>query len=215
MAFTIYGPGIRDEVLLNNLFENSTLEETDAIKTVPRKEQEEAPEDAEARSNINRSQARKAYKKVTTLPSEREPAIAAHQIMSSPVISLSINTSIVEAWQIFRERRFRYIPVLSTTGKLIGILSDRALLRYAATTGNIPPYPLDSPQAKITIEPLVKLNVVTATPDTRIREIARLLIEKHMGVMPIMDRYDNLVGIITRSDILKTVVNHAPLELWV
>ena len=59
------------------------------------------------------------------------------------------------------------------------------------------------------------MNVITATPDTRIREIARLLIERRIGAMPIMDKYDNLVGIITRSDVLRAVVNHAPLELWV
>ena len=215
MAFTVYGPGIRDEVLLDKMFENTPLEQTDAVKGAPRKEEDEAPEHQEARESIHRSQARKAYKRVNTLPSEREPAIAAHQIMSSPVVSLPVNASIVEAWQLFRERRFRYVPVLSTTGKLIGILSDRALLRYAATTGNVPPYPANSPQAQTSIETLVKLQVMTATPDTRIREIARLMMEKHLGAMPIMDRYDNLVGIITRSDILRTVVNHAPLELWV
>jgi len=33
--------------------------------------------------------------------------------------------------------------------------------------------------------------------------------------MPIVDPKENLVGIITRSDILRTLVDHAPLELWV
>lgn len=215
MAFTIYGPGIRDEVSLNNLFENTPLEETDLVRPAPRKEEEEPPQDQEARENIARVQAKKAYSHVNKLPDDREPAIAAHQIMSTPVVALPINASIVEAWQTFRDTRFRYVPVLTETGKLIGILSDRGLLRYAATTGNIPPYPPGSPQASTTIESLTKMKVVTATPDTRIREIARLLVDQGMGCMPIMDRYDNLVGIITRSDILRTVVNHAPLELWV
>ncbi|MDH5546958.1 MAG: CBS domain-containing protein [Gammaproteobacteria bacterium] len=215
MAFTVYGPGIRDEVLLDKMFDSSPLEQADAVKGAPRKEEDEPAEQQEARDNIQRSQAKKAYKKVTTLPPEREPAIAAHQIMTTPVVSLPVNASIVEAWKLFRERRFRYVPVLSVTGKLIGILSDRALLRYAATTGNVPPYPSNSPQATTSIEQLVKMQVITATPDTRIREIARLMMEKHVGAMPIMDRYENLIGIITRSDILRTVVNHAPLELWV
>ena len=215
MAFTIYGPGLRDEVTLSNLFDGAPVEQTGAPKASPRKEEDESPENEEARENIVRSQAKKAYSRVTGLPNEREPAIAAHQIMTAPVITLAVNTSIVEAWKLFRDTRFRYIPVMSERGKLVGIVSDRGLLRYAATTGNIPPYPPNSPQANTTIERLTKHKVVTATPDTRIREIARLLIDKGMGCMPIMDRYDNLVGIITRSDILRTVVNHSPLELWV
>lgn len=215
MSFIVYGPGIRDEVTLSNLFDNNPLEQSGALKGSPRKEEDDPPEDLEARENISRSQAKKAYSRVNKLPDEREPAIAAHQIMTTPVTTLALNTSIVEAWKLFRDTRFRYVPVLSETGKLVGIVSDRGLLRYAATTGNIPPYPVNSPQASTTIESLTKMKVITATPDTRIREIARLLIDKGMGCMPIMDRYDNLVGIITRSDILRTVVNHSPLELWV
>ena len=215
MSFTVYGPGIRDEVLLDNLFENKVLEQPDGVLPSRKNDQEASQADENAKDNIVRSQAKKAYKRTHALPKDREPAIAAHQIMTAPVITLSTNTSIVEAWRIFRDSRFRYMPVMTPQGKLTGIMSDRALLRYAATSGNIPPYPKNSPQAKMTIEAYTKMQVITATPDTRIREIARLLFEKHIGAMPIVDRYDNLVGIITRSDILRTVVNHAPLELWV
>jgi acetoin utilization protein AcuB len=57
--------------------------------------------------------------------------------------------------------------------------------------------------------------VLTAHPDTSIRDIARVFFEERIGAVPIVDRGETLVGIVTRSDILRTILNSAPLELWV
>lgn len=214
MAFTVYGPGIKDEILLDNLFQNKEVEQAVPMPSPRRRDEEDQQQDNQGES-AERRQADKAYRKIINLPREREPAIAAHQLMSSPVVTLNLNTNIATAWQLFRESRFRYVPIINNQHKLVGMLSDRALLRYAATTGQVPPYTTNSVPAQTSIESIIKMNVITATPDTRIREIARLLIEKRIGAMPIMDKYDNLVGIITRSDVLRAVVNNAPLELWV
>jgi CBS domain-containing protein len=33
--------------------------------------------------------------------------------------------------------------------------------------------------------------------------------------MPILDENGRLIGIITRSDILRAIINHAPFDLWI
>lgn len=209
MAFTLYGPGIRDEIALDNLFKDRVVTPANPAPPTP-------PNTAELNEDTARGRlAQRAYQNTGKLKQDREPAINAHQIMTTKVITLGIDASIFEAWNLFREKRFRHVPVLSREHKLIGMLSDRALLRYAATTGQVPPYAPDSPQAKTNIRALTTAGVITATPDTRIREIARMMFEKRVGAMPIVDQYANIVGIITRSDILRTLVNHAPLELWI
>ncbi len=151
----------------------------------------------------------------TARPVERQPALHAHQIMSTPVTTLTPETSLLDAWALFRKTRYRHIPIVDDTGCLVGIVSDRDLLRYAAVNGRIPPYDGDSPEAHTPIATLMKPRVLTATPDTEIRQIARVLIEQHIGAMPIMDYAGRLRGIVTRSDILRALVTHAPLELWV
>jgi CBS domain-containing protein len=40
------------------------------------------------------------------------------------------------------------------------------------------------------------------------------MFQEKIGALPILDEAGKLVGIITRSDILKTVMNTVPLELW-
>ncbi|MDH5300638.1 MAG: CBS domain-containing protein [Gammaproteobacteria bacterium] len=218
MAFTIYGPGIRDEVKLDNLFREPQLEETAAIRAargVDDQTQQQSQQQPTPRQRLVQSHAGKAYESTRNIRQERELAIRAHQLMSSPVVTLHEQATIVQAWRLFRESRFRYVPVVDGLGKVVGIMSDRALLRYAATSGNVPPYADDSEQSRLIIRPLMSARVVTATPDTEIRQIARLMFERRIGAMPIVDFSGSLVGIITRSDILRTLVNNAPLELWI
>jgi CBS domain-containing protein len=50
-------------------------------------------------------------------------------------------------------------------------------------------------------------DVITVTPDTTIVEAARLMLENKIGGIPVLDG-DYLVGIITESDIFRTVVQH-------
>lgn len=132
-----------------------------------------------------------------------EPALMIEQIMSSPVISLPPNVSIEEARALFRQHRFRHIPITSETDRIVGIISDRDVLQNTAAP------------AGTGIQNLITERVLVASPDTEIREVAKILFEQRIGAMPVISSTEKLIGIITRSDILRTLVNRAPLELWI
>ena len=158
----------------------------------------------------------KVYEKTEELSHERKPALRARQIMTSPVVALSPETTLEKAWELIRDHRFRHVPVLSREKKLVGIISDRDILREAARIGDIITPPKDEgPREEGTVCRLMKTKVLTAGPNTQIREIARAMFMERIGAMPIVDDHDTLVGIITRSDILRALITHAPLELWV
>ncbi|MCF6149046.1 MAG: CBS domain-containing protein [Candidatus Kuenenia sp.] len=167
-------------------------------------------------------------------------SILANQIMSSPLLTILPDTTLNEAWEIIRERRFRHLPILSSDKKLVGIVSDRDLLREAAhieisrekQSANsfvkktfeteIKPYNggsytegVKESQKKKTVQDICRTRVLTATPDTNIREIAKILIEEHIGSMPIVDENGTLLGMITRSDVLRTIVTYGALDLLI
>jgi len=216
MAFTVFGAGIRDNVPFTISSNLETIEETfptHAIQPVGARGDEEQPEKEPTR--LVQKNAGKAYSATLELPKERGPALHAYQIMTAPVVTLFQETTITQAWKLFRERRFRHVPIITRDRKIFGILSDRDLLRYAAISGKIPPYGDNTPEAKTDISGLIKTRVITASQDTEIRQIARIMFEQRVGVMPIVTDAGLIDGIITRSDILRTLVNHAPLELWV
>jgi len=216
MVFSVYGQGIRDNVTFDKTTMLEIVEQTAAStnvkKTAPRNEEEREYQEA----NLLRKQAaKKAYNTTSQGLKERGIALHAHQIMTSTVVTLLPDTSITTAWKLFRERRFRHVPVVTEEGKIYGIISDRDLLRYAATTGKVPPYTESMPEANTSIEALTKTRVITSSQDTEIRQIARMLFEQRVGAMPVVSDAGIIKGIITRSDILRALINHAPLELWV
>lgn len=216
MAFTITGAGLRDNVPFAAGTTLEVVEETFpsmAVKKVGSRGEGGEPPLEENR--LQQKKAGSAYSATSKIIRERGPALHAHQIMTSPVITLTPDTTITQAWRLFRERRFRHIPVVTADRKIYGIISDRDLLRYAATSGSIPPYSENAPESATLITAMVKTRVIASTRDTEIREIAKILFEQRVGAMPVLTESGLLEGIITRSDILRTLINNAPLELWV
>jgi CBS-domain-containing membrane protein len=138
----------------------------------------------------------------------RRLVIFAEEIMSHPVISLSEKTLYDEVWNKFQLHKFHHFPILSEDKRLIGIVSDRDMLAHAVLheTENEPKHPVST---------LMSKSVVTASPETNIREICQVMFSQYLGAMPITNDSGDLVGIITRSDILKTIVKNEPIELWV
>ncbi|MDH5377060.1 MAG: CBS domain-containing protein [Gammaproteobacteria bacterium] len=220
MTFTVLGPGLKDVVTFENVLESQLIEQPQRVNATDNDSGGQkgrsfaSGHGGSSQAGVSK-QAVNAYQQALGAQKERKAVVLARDIMKSPVVTLSAEMTILEAWQVFRAKRYRYIPVVDEKQQVVGLLSDRDLLRYAALEGRKPPFNDASPEAFLSIEPLYLKKVLTATPETQIREIARVLIEQRKGVMPIVDANAHMVGIITRSDILRTIVNQAPLELWV
>ncbi len=152
------------------------------------------------------AQARKAYGEADQQGRSRRPAILARDIMTSPVLTLPPDTSVRKALDFIRSRRFRHVPIVGGDGLLVGVLSDRDLLRGAPRDRKATP-------PKI-VRNLMSTRVLTATAETRIREIARVFVEERIGCLPILSPEKELIGILTTTDILGCLLNVAPLDLW-
>lgn len=155
--------------------------------------------------------AERAYSIVKQLP-KNIPTLMAEQVMTSPVVTLMSEVRITEVLRQFQTNVFRHFPVVSSVGKLVGIISDRDIFRYLA--GLTESYqPLASHTTDAYVEQLMVPRVLTASVDTDVRYIARLFVEQHIGAIPIT-KEGELKGIITRSDVLGAVIRHYTLDLW-
>lgn len=218
MTFTVYGPGIQDPIHLDNLFDKRKVEKILTIDRVHPINEKEHQSDAlnhahhHAQNKANAKMANNAYQAIDQLPQDT-PALFANQVMVSPVFTLTTQAAIEEAIKLFQAKKIRHVPVLSSQGTLEGIISERDILHYLG--GVTESYEQHKTQGASShpVTQLMQSRVLTASADTDARYIARLFVDRRVGAMPIVTA-GKLVGIITRSDILRAVMRHFELELW-
>ena len=140
------------------------------------------------------------YRAYAVSTPERRPARKAADLMAQPVTTLPEEATVDEARRLFVARRFRHVPVVGPDGQLVGILSDRDLL--------------PAPNGGLAVSELMSSPVWTAAPESPLREVASLMFDRRVGALPILDE-GALVGILTRSDILRSLLVEPPLDLWI
>ena len=119
-----------------------------------------------------------------------QPAFVAENIMITPVDFIKESMTCLEA-SIFLERvNHTGAPVLSERGEIIGFVTLRDIQK--ARKAN---------QMHAPVKGFMTSNVVTATKDQTIREIADLLFQNNIGHLPIAQG-KSLIGMITRADYL-------------
>ncbi len=208
-SFTVYGLDGHERMPLEKVFKEPIVEKAGSIvggRPINDMEHRSPPEQHD-RQHL----AEQAYNAVEQLP-QSPSVLFAEQVMTSPVVTLTPEARISEALKQFQTHAFRHVPVISSAGRLVGIVSDRDVLRYMA--GLTESYRQQAPHtADERVEQLMTPRVLTAGTDTDVRYIARLFVEQHIGAMPVAKEGD-LKGIITRSDVLGAVMRHYQLELW-
>ncbi len=202
MTFYVEGRTKHELMTTNKLFQKRRVdktEETDSSHKIIQK-RINLPE------HNNVKLAKHSYQQVEHFVEVDKPVVFAEQIMSSPVITLSPDNSVEQAFKLFDEHKFRHVPVTTSDYKLQGIISDRDILRILGS--------MSEENSNSKISDVMISEVLTASRKTDIRYITRLFVENRIGSMPVMDER-KLVGMITRSDILNAILNNYEFELWV
>lgn len=155
--------------------------------------------------------AQQAYREQTQQARSPKPAILARDLMTAPVVTLPSDATIVDAWVLMTRRSFRHLPISSVHGTLVGMVSDRDLIRHAP---DLVIAGIQSTAARRPLADIMSPRVLSATPTTDIREIARVMMDERVGALPILDTDRHPVGIISKQDLLRGLANHGPVELW-
>lgn len=124
-------------------------------------------------------------------------------IMAKDVITVNVTDSLTKADQLFKEHKIRHIPVVS--GKhIVGILSHSDILRIAIPDINAEG---DAVVSKVydmyTLEQVMTKNVKTLQQDDFIKTAALVFTENDFRALPIVDAENNLVGILSTTDLIK------------
>jgi CBS domain-containing protein len=153
--------------------------------------------------------AAQAYRQMLRVSTERSPILHAYQLMSRNVMTLRPDTRVEDAWRQLAARGLGQAPVLDKTLRLVGLVSVQDLLMVINVEGNTVRDILLRSVSDVMTSP-----VVSADPITDIRRAARVLLDYQLSGLPVVNEREELVGILTRSDILRALVNDPPLSLW-
>jgi acetoin utilization protein AcuB len=130
--------------------------------------------------------------------------------MSKPPITAPPDMPIQEALKLMRSRGIRRLPVVDKKGKLIGIVSDRDLLHAAPSKAtSLSVWELNYLLSKVTLKDVMTKDVITVKPDTPVQEAARIMADKKVGGLPVVQN-GKLIGVITETDLFRVLVELMP-----
>ncbi len=127
-------------------------------------------------------------------------------IMTTDVITLTLNDNLNTAEKLFKKHHIRHIPVVEED-RVIGMLSLTDLLRLSFVDSFSDMESVDTAIYNMLSIGQVMANSLEKVPsDTPIKDAAALLASKEFHALPVVDNA-LLVGIITTTDLLNYLVD--------
>jgi CBS domain-containing protein len=125
--------------------------------------------------------------------------------MTREVITITPETALPEAHRLMTAKKIRRLPVMDMR-RLVGIIT-LGDVREAEPSGvtSLSIWELHYLLSKLEIKEIMTPNPVTITLDTTITQAAKLMLDKKISGLPVVDPQGELVGIITESDIFRMV----------
>lgn len=114
---------------------------------------------------------------------------------------------VTEAQELMRENRIRHLPIADKAGSLVGLITQRSLLRaLPSDVSNFSRFEISYILSKIRVRDVMATDLITIDENTAIEEAARVMADEKIGCLPVM-RGNDLVGIITDNDLFTTMVD--------
>jgi CBS domain-containing protein len=146
----------------------------------------------------------------------------AHQIMTRKVTTVKPDTSVVEAANIMLLRHISGLPVVDDSGRLVGIISESDFMRRSEIGTQSPrirwlDFLMGAGKTALDFvrehgrkvgEIMTQGDICTVTEDKPLEELVRLMERHNVKRVPVVQG-DRLVGIVTRSDLLRAVASLA------
>jgi CBS-domain-containing membrane protein len=136
MVFSVYDQGMRIKTPWHDVFPPRHVGQTSAIAPSHNISTDDLAKDSQntvppqQQQQQQQQQGLSAYYSISHQhEQERRPIYTANQLMSPTVITINRNSTIETAWQLFKQHRFRHIPVVDHLNRLQGMLADRDLLQ--------------------------------------------------------------------------------------
>ena len=126
------------------------------------------------------------------------------QQKSPQLVSVRSSASVLEATRLMIEHRVGSLLVESDAGRLVGIATERDILRFCSQQGGA--------MEETPIEAVMTTDVIVASPDCDPRDAMAMMTEHRFRHLPVMDE-GRPVGLISIGDLVKAELEDVRVEV--
>ena len=143
--------------------------------------------------------------------------ILVKDVMTREVITVEKYEAVMDVASILAEKNISGLPVVDKENKVIGIITQADILsmvgvRKEHTFKDLLKHmfgePLPERKAGDVVADIMATPAITIEPDAHIAEATRMMDEKRIRRLLVVDEQNTLLGIISRADILKSVLRN-------
>ena len=156
----------------------------------------------------NKDDAINLYKKMANIDTS-ELVYQVKDIMTKDCIYIDIQSTINDAYISLNKLDIDQIPVVSFGKKIIGMISKKMILDLLMDDIENSKYILNKK-----IDDIKLLEIITADPISDIRRVAKVMVDFKLDAIAIVEENDILVGIVSKTDIIKAISHLPSLQLW-
>jgi CBS domain-containing protein len=155
----------------------------------------------------------KTYRGVVGLENFIEPLIRTNpekllkdvsELMTKNVVTCCPEDEVGSIWRLMQEKRLGGLPVVKN-GRLVGMVTQKDLLESGSV---LPTFEAQKGrfQASSKISSIMKTGVTAVKPSTKMIQVAKVMVSKDVGRVPVEDDNGKLVGIVDREDVARMLV---------
>lgn len=109
-------------------------------------------------------------------------------LMSTALLTVNAGETIAEAHAEMEMGVVRHLPVVDDRGRLVGVLSDRDILRVLSS------------KKPVRVAEVMSRHIITTRPEANAHVAADLMLEHKISSLPVVDESGALVGVVTQTD---------------
>lgn len=129
--------------------------------------------------------------------------------MTANPVTVEEDATVLEAIHLLEERNIRRLPVMRA-GRLVGLVTEQMLLGYLpAKATSLDRQELNYLLARTPVQAAMNPTPHTVTPETPLADAARLLHDRRLDVVLVLDAKGDLVGLLTTTNALEALIELA------
>jgi CBS domain-containing protein len=113
--------------------------------------------------------------------------------MTSDIKATTKRSTLQNVAEIMKDENCGIVPVVDESHKLLGVVTDRDIVIRTLAEGRSP--------IEVSVEDVMTDDVEAVRPDEELKDVVELMGDKQIRRVPVVDRDDRLVGIISMGDI--------------